>query len=124
MADDLPMTPEIHVSTYTYVSPRRVKLFNKGDKISNGAKARKLKREYLAIKKLKTLLYWSEIGREGAIHVKQQLRNREMAETMAELNPEISIERAHKLIKNSIEVQRKADMAKRRYSRPSNDGYV
>lgn len=107
------------------MSHHRVKLFNKGDKVSKKAKERKLKREYLASKKLANLLFFTEMGREGANHnhMKQKLRNREIAENMAEMDPEISVERAQKLIKQSIEVQRKADMAKRRFSRPDNNGY-
>ena len=54
--------------------------------------------------------------------MKQKLRNREIAENMAEMDPDISIERAQKLIKQSIEAQRKADMARRRYNRPDNNG--
>ena len=101
----------------------RTRLFNKGDKISTEAKERRLKREYIAIKKLKNLLYWTEVGREGAMHVKELLRNREMAEDMAELNPEISVERAQKLIKQSVEIQRKADLAKKaRFARGTSDG--
>ena len=103
----------------------RVKLFNKGDKVSTKAKERKLKREYLAIKKLANLLFFTEMGREGANHIKLQLQNREIAEHMAEMNPDISVERAQKLIKQSIEAQRKADLAKKvRYSRADNNGYV
>ena len=103
----------------------RSKLFNKGDKISTAAKTRKLQREYVALKKLSHLLFWTDVGREGANHVKEQMRNREIAEHMAELDPDISIERAQKMIKQSIEVQRKADQAKRsRFSRGDNNGSV
>jgi len=101
----------------------RSRLFNRGDKVSTEAKQRKLKREYVALKKLSHLIFWTDMGREGANHLKEQMRNREIAEHMAELDPDISIERAQKMIKQSIEVQRKADQAKRaRFTRTDNGG--
>lgn len=105
----MPMS-QPHKNLTRTMSHLRVKLFNKGDKVSKKAKERKLKRVYIASKKLANLLFFTELGREGANHLKQKLRNREIAENMAEMDPEISVERAQKLIKQSIEVQRKADM--------------
>ena len=96
----------------------RVKLFNRGDKISSEAKERKLKREYIALIKLEQLIFWTDVGREGADHVRQQMRNKCMAEHMAMMDPDMSIKNAQKIIRDSLDVQRKADQTKRqRFSR-------
>ena len=107
------------------IAQHRVRLFNKGDKISTSAKHRKLKREYLAIKKLAHTIYWTDVGREGASHIREQMRNRKMAENMAEMDPDISIEKAQKMIRLSMEAQRKADASRRsRYNRATAARYA
>lgn len=53
------------------------------------------------------------MGREGASHMREQLRNRKMAEHMASLDPDITVEKAQKMIRKSIDFQRQADKAKR-----------
>ena len=103
---------------------RRVKLFHKGDKISNEAKQRKLAREFIALKRIKNLLFWTDIGREGASFLREQMENRAMAEHLADANPKISIEKAQKMISKSIEAQRKANNAKRRYNRSNSRSVI
>ena len=102
-----------------------MRLFNKGDKLSREAKERKLKREYISLIKLDQLLFYTEMGREGANFIQEQMRNREMAESMAQLDPDLTVKSARKLIRQSAEAQRKADNSKRaRFGRPNNNAYV
>ena len=114
-----------HLVPHLRVIRRRVRLFNKGDKLSKEAKERKLKREYIALIKLDQLLFYTEMGREGANFIQEQMKNREMAESMTQLDPDMTVKSARKLIRQSVEAQRKADNSKRaRFGRPNNNAYV
>ena len=65
------------------------------------------------------MIRMTDLGREGAIHMRQQIRNREMAEQLAEMD-DISVSRAQKMIQSSIDAQRKANLAKRSRNRTTN----
>ena len=88
----------------------RVRLFNKGDAVAEEFKRAKLKREYKKLNDLSQLIYWSDVGREGAKHFEQLLQQKKMAQTLnATIAGEISVEKAQKMIVKAIEVQKKAD---------------
>ena len=88
----------------------RVRLFNKGDAISDEAKKAKLKRESKKLNDLFHLIYWSDVGREGAKYFEQLLQQKKIAKSMnATISGEISVEKAQKMIAKAVEVQRKAD---------------
>ena len=90
-----------------------MRLFNKGDSISDEAKRAKLKREYKKLNDLSQLIYWSDVGREGAKHFEQLLQQKKMAQRMhATIAGDISVEKAQKMIAKAIEVQKKADAAR------------
>ena len=91
----------------------RVRLFNKGDAVSNEAKRSKLKREYRKLNDLSQLIYWSDVGREGAKHFEQLLQQKKMAQSLnATIAGDISVEKAQKMIAKAIEVQKRADAAR------------
>ena len=91
----------------------RVRLFNKGDSVANEVKRAKLKREYRKMNDLSQLIYWSDVGREGAKHFEQLLEQKKMAQNLnATLAGDISVEKAQKMIAKAIEVQKKADAAR------------
>lgn len=91
----------------------RVRLFNKGDSIAQEAKIAKLKRESKKLNDLKQLIYWSDVGREGAKHFEQLLQQKKMAQSLnATISGDISVEKAQKMIAKAIEVQKKADAAR------------
>lgn len=97
------LTPSTHACI-------RVRLFNKGDAVSEEYKKAKLKREYKKLNDLSLLIYWSDVGREGAKHFEQLLQQKKMAQTLnATIAGEISVEKAQKMIAKAIEVQKKAD---------------
>ena len=90
-----------------------MRLFNKGDSISDEAKRAKLKREYKKTNDLSLLIWWSDVGREGARHFEQLLQQKKMAQRMnATIAGDISVEKAQKMIAKAIEVQKKADAAR------------
>ena len=91
----------------------RVRLFNKGDAISDEAKKAKLKRESKKMNDLFHLIYWSDVGREGAKYFEQLLQQKKIAKSLnATISGEISVEKAQKMIAKAIEVQKKADAAR------------
>ena len=97
-----------------------MRLYNKADTLSDAAKKRKLQREYSAMAKLAQFIQWTDVGREATNNFKEQIKNRKMAEQICATNPDISLEKAQKMVRKSIEVQRKADAARRgRFSRPT-----
>ena len=53
------------------------------------------------------------MGREGANFFQQQMRDRKMAENMASVDPDMTVEKAQKFLRRSLEHQRKSDNAKR-----------
>ena len=104
----------MHIQQHApYVYAHRVRLFNKGDTVSDEAKKAKLKREYKKMNDLSQLIYWSDVGREGAKHFEQLLQQKKMAQTLnATITGEISVEKAQKMIAKAIEVQKRADAAR------------
>ena len=96
----------------------RVRLYKRGDTIANDVRDRKLKREYDNLSELSQFIYWSSIGREGAYHFQELLKQKKMAEQLRESVAEgLSVEKAQKMIKSSIEAQQKANAAKAASSR-------
>ena len=88
----------------------RVRPFKRGDEIASDAKKRKLQREFIHTSELANLIYWTDVGRVGYEHFKQQLREKTMASRMCATIPgEVSAEKAHKMLRKSMEVQSKAD---------------
>ena len=62
------------------------------------------------------------MGREGATFFQQQMRDKQMAQDMASIDPDMSAEKAQKLFRKSLEHQRKSDNAKRsRFARTNNN---
>ena len=91
----------------------RVRLFKRGDEISNEARDRKLQREYTRTSQLTQHIFWTSVGREGAYHFEQELKHKKMAESLREsVAGGISVEKAQKMIRRSIDVQKKSNMAK------------
>ena len=61
---------------------------------------RKLQREYRRVRQLFQFIYWTSVGREGALHFKELLRQKKMAENLHEsVAGGLSVERAQKWIK-------------------------
>ena len=88
-------------------------MFNRGDSIAQESKTAKLKRESRKMNDLAQLIYWSDVGREGAKHFEQLLQQKKMAQTLnATIAGDISVEKAQKMIAKAIEVQKKADAAR------------
>ena len=59
------------------------------------------------------LIYWSDVGREGAKYFEQLLQQKKIAKSLnATISGEISVEKAQKMIAKAIEVQKKADAAR------------
>ena len=91
----------------------RVRLFKRGDALSSDAKEKKLQREFRLTTELTNLIYWTNVGRVGFEHFRQQLREKTMASRMCTVIPgEVTAERAHKMLRKSVEVQGKADAEK------------
>ena len=73
-----------------------------GDEISDAKLQKKLQREYRSLSDLKQFIYWTSIGREGALHFKELIRQKEMAEHLTEsVACGLSVGKAQKLIKRS-----------------------
>ena len=90
-----------------------MRLFKRGDKIASEAKEKKLQREFRLTTELTNLIYWTNVGRVGFEHFRQQLREKTMASQMCAVIPgEVTAERAHKMLRKSVEVQGKADAEK------------
>ena len=86
-----------------------MRLFRRGDDISDAVLQKKLKREYRRLAELSQFIFWTHVGREGALHFKEQLRQKEMAEQLREsVASGLSIEKAQKMIKNAIDAQDKS----------------
>jgi len=91
----------------------RVRLFKRGDSISDAIRQRRLQREYKRMSELAQLIFWSSVGREGAYHFQEQLKQKRMAESLFEsVAGGISVEKAQKMIKSSIEAQKKSNSAR------------
>lgn len=79
---------------------RRVRLYKKGDSVSDALLQRKLQREYRSLAELTQFIFWTGIGREGALHFKEQLRQKRMAERLREsVAGGLSVEKTQKMIK-------------------------
>ena len=84
-----------------------------GDSISNEALQKKLQREYKRTSQLTQFIFWTSIGKEGALHFKEQLREKQMAEQLREsVASGLSVEKTQKMIRRSIEVQQKSNVKK------------
>ena len=82
---------------------RRVRLFRRGDEIANDVLQKKLQREYRRLGQLRQYIFWTKIGREGALHFKEQLRQKKMAEHLQEsVAGGISVEKTQKMIKKCV----------------------
>ena len=89
----------------------RIKLYNRAHELSQKAKDSRLKREYRKMREIKLLIFFMDVGREGASHCARMARNREVAEMMAETDG-ISIEKATAIVNKSIETQEKSNAAR------------
>ena len=89
---------------------RRIRLFNKGDAMSEQFKISKLKREFKKMNELAQMIYWADVGREGSNYFEQLVQQKKMAESLKDAIPgEVTTEKAQKMIAKAVEVQRKAD---------------
>ena len=87
-----------------------MRLFNKGDTISDQFKTSKLKREFKKLNELAQMIYWADVGREGSNYFEQLVEQKKLAESIKDAIPgDISTDKAQKMIAKAIEVQRKAD---------------
>ena len=85
------------------IPPPRIRLYRKGDSISDAMLQKKLSREYRRLAQLKQFIFWTSIGREGALHFKDQLRQKKMAEHLREsVAGGLSVEKAQKMIKRHV----------------------
>ena len=90
-----------------------MRLFARGDELSQAARDKKLKCEYKQLNELTEYLYWTNVGRVGALHFENALRQKRMAQQMrASIPGEVSTERAAKMIRQAHEKQDKADAAR------------
>ena len=96
----------------------RVRLFQRGNSISTESKRRKLKREYKQTNQLLHFIYWTDIGREGALKFEAELKQQQMAQKIVEsLGDSISVEKAQKMIRKSVEAQKEANAVRVRFAR-------
>ena len=52
---------------------------------------------------LKQFIYWTHVGREGALHFKELLRQKKMAESLSEsVAAGMSVEKTQKMIKRLV----------------------
>ena len=88
-------------------------LHEKGDAIADDVLRYKSKRESEKLSELAQYLYWTEVGREGALEFEKQVRQGRMAaELVKSMGNGMSVEKAQKMIRKSVEVQDKADAAR------------
>ena len=81
----------------------RVRLYKMGDEISDAKLKKKLQREYRCLSELKQFIFWTSIGREGALHFKELIRQKEMAEHLREsVACGLSVGKAQKMIKTFV----------------------
>lgn len=80
----------------------RVRLYKMGDEISDEKLQKKLKREYRSLSDIKQFIFWTHIGKEGALHFKELIRQKEMAEHLREsVACGLSVGKSQKMIKRS-----------------------
>ena len=78
----------------------RVRVYRIGDSISDGVMQKKLKREYRRLAQLTQFIFWTSVGKEGALHFKEQLRQKRMAEQLREsVASGLSVEKTQKMIR-------------------------
>ena len=64
---------------------------------------RKLQREYKRLSQLTQFIFWTSIGKEGALHFKEQLRQKRMAEQLREsVASGLSVEKTQKMIRRFV----------------------
>ena len=64
---------------------------------------KKLQREYRMLGELKQFIFWTNVGREGALHFKELLRQKDMAEQLREsVAAGMSVEKTQKMIKRLV----------------------
>ena len=87
--------------------PDRVRLYRKGDDIADALLQKKLSREYLRLAHLRQFIFWTGVGRAGALHFKDQLRQKKMAERLREsVTSGLSVEKTQKMIRRQVLVGR------------------
>lgn len=87
-----------------------MRLYNRGDSISNAVKNRRLKREYTHTSELTSFIFWTDVGPEGAFEFEEQMRHKKMAEELVDAYGDtISVEKAQRMIRKSVEAQKKAN---------------
>ena len=79
--------------------------------MSAKAKRSRLRREYKKLSELNQLIFFMDLGREGANERAKVARQRTIAMQMAE-SEGMSVEKAIKIVKKSVEAQEKADAAR------------
>ena len=79
--------------------------------MSAKAKRSRLKREYKKLSELNQLIFFMDLGREGANERAKVARQRNVAIQMAEAEG-MSVEKAISIVKKSVEAQEKADAAR------------
>ena len=96
----IPLLPPINYRAKKIPLKYRVRLYRKGDEISDAVLQRKLQSEYNALAELKQFIFWTSVGREGALHFKEQLQQKRMAEQLREsVAGGLSVEKTQKMIK-------------------------
>ena len=77
-----------------------MRLYRIGDSISDAVMQRKLQREYKKLSQLTQFIFWTSVGKEGALHFKEQLRQKRMAEQLREsVASGLSVEKTQKMIR-------------------------
>ena len=85
-----------------------MRLHKKGDSIANEVLQHKSKRESEKIAELAQYVYWTDVGREGALEFEKQLRQGKMAaELVKSMGNGLSLEKAQKMIRKSVASQSK-----------------
>lgn len=78
-------------------------MYKRGDELSGAAMQKKLQREYRMLGELKQFIFWTNVGREGALHFKELLRQKDMAEQLREsVAAGMSVEKTQKMIKRLV----------------------
>ena len=68
--------------------------------MANQVLQKKLQREYKRMSQLTQFIFWTSIGKEGALHFKEQLRQKRMAEQLREsVASGLSVEKTQKMIR-------------------------
>ena len=85
-----------------------MRLFRRAKSLSTAQREKKLKREYLLTDQLMRLIFFTNMGREGAEHYKQKMRQKKIAKRLASAaGSGMTTKDAQKMIAESIEIQKK-----------------